>query len=148
MIFAGLICFWLSLLNGLILFLIAAEKNISSERFQKARFSSWFDSMFCFLFSSRPTICSSQLDFKCQWDFCEPGMEQSSEHGWPPGHFLQCRVQEVWSRWLQQVPTLWKWGPLHSTAERPEDHQGLHHRPPGSYQLHIWNLGSEWCVQV
>lgn len=48
MIFAGLICLWLSLLNGLLLFLIAAEKNISSERFQKARFSSRFDSMFCF----------------------------------------------------------------------------------------------------
>ena len=51
MIYAGLICFWLSLLNGLVLLFISAEKNISSETFQKARFSSWFDSMFCSFFS-------------------------------------------------------------------------------------------------
>ena len=78
MIFAGLICFWLSLLNGPILFLIAAEKNISSERFQKAHFSSWFDSMFWFFFFFPPGPPSAPLNLISNVNETSVNLEWSS----------------------------------------------------------------------
>lgn len=61
------------------------------------QFLVWWYVFFSFF---RPTICSPKLDFKCQWDFSELGMEQSSEHRRSSGHFLQCGVQEMWSWWF------------------------------------------------
>lgn len=91
----------------------------------------------CTFFLFRPSICSPAPDFQCQRDLSEPGVEPPAEQGWPGGHLLQRGVQALRGGRAEPLPLLWQWGALQPPAERPENHQSLHHRPPGTHQLHL-----------
>lgn len=99
-------------------------------------------------FLSRPSVCSPEPDFQCQWDVGELGVEPPPEQRWSWRHLLQRGVQEVRCRRPRPLPVLWQWCALQPPAERLENHQSLHYRPPGTHELHLWSLGGEWSVQA